>query len=282
VRINLYVGKKEGVDCSGSGKGVYSFRLNEISISGGGTPPNVMDLLELESYSLNRGMGTTAGLHGWRFRSRNTTYQHILTDQELKVLAEFDGGPDEVEEVVLHRDLEPVDLRYYPVFNINYYVDDPDVQTIRLRFGIDTTGDGKVDRYVPDIFPYPAAGKYSDLDINILHRARNEFPSSRRFILLAIDMSLTKLPGTDCRAKDVNIKERDMGSLKGVYGFHIRGIRLKRAGSLSGQKSYVLRDNFDIPGSEIKKVRRINGWDVKPYGVLWTSATGVWAEGGKG
>jgi small nuclear ribonucleoprotein (snRNP)-like protein len=72
-----------------------------------------------------------------------------------------------------------VDLEEYPYVRLGVVVEDPETQTFAALFGIDATGDGKVDRYVPATPRRLAGSGEMAVILDLLGAARERFGGGR-------------------------------------------------------------------------------------------------------
>jgi len=154
----------------------------------------------------------------WKVNSSNCDYKYQISKGSLIVNAYFDGDGKEDEFVQIRKIGLNVSLKDYPEFYLRYKLDDTEVQTIEMVFGIDINNDKKTDGYIKGIYT-PSSRTDNGWKINVYNMAKNKFPQAKGFSLIELELYPHKIYGVDCRYRE-----------KGWYKFNLkqfgfRGVR---------------------------------------------------------
>lgn len=207
----------------------------------------------------------------WSFKPINTIFERSTTTDGLLLKAFFDGDSKEDEYVGISNILSlwplmgnQIDLIKYPYFEMTYKVEDPQVQTIEVVAGIDTSGDGKADLEIKGKYPSPASTFFSKFSLNLLEIARAMAPDKNQYNLVRLELYPHKLWGVDCR-----------GEKRKLYGFWIKEVEFFNYDS--DEKYFSIKDGFHriIENgfvADFKSVDEINKWTISSkaadYGLI--------------
>lgn len=175
------------------------------------------DLCEEEVYIIN---DPANGFSGWSISTSHCDYKLDKSKDSFSVSIYLDGSSDEDEFIQMRITGLDVDLAKLPIFFLDYGLEDVEVQTIELVFGIDLDGDRNVDKYIKKI--YPSSGLARDRwKVDVYDMVVNEFPEALCYRIVELELYPHKIYEVNCR-----------GIRKGWYGFELgqlgfTGVKIK-------------------------------------------------------
>jgi len=189
--------------------------------------PNFEEAGQEKSVGLDLKIASPEEVENWSFDASNADYGYLATKPGMFVLSTyFDGDSKEDEWVAIRRKDIRVDLKRYPYFDLTYRVEDPKVQVVEARLGLDFTGDGTVD----DHFTIGKSGGNSQLkDFNIYKALKKDFPDKEHYLLMDLKLYACKVKGVDCSRV-----ERE-----GSYGYYFKEIQLYSKSALVVAPAWV-------------------------------------------
>lgn len=105
-------------------------------------------------------------------------------------------------EVVLQRRINSLDLSKYPYVNLDFNIQDPQIQHIYMEYNIDTNNDGRPDSKVVVNQPLSKNGKIYSIDTNVLELAKKNIPNAKSYHLVEVIMHLQKKEGASISGSD--------------------------------------------------------------------------------
>jgi len=176
--------------------------------------PNFEEAGQIKSVGLHLRMGSPQEVENWSFNALNTSYNYLSSKSGMLVLSTyFDGHSKEDEWVEIGRKDIKVDLERYTHFDLTYRVEDPGVQVVEAKLGLDFTGDGTVDDYLT----IDKSGGSSELeDFNVYEVLKKDFPDRKHYLLVDLGLYARKIKGVDCSKVEKG----------GSYSYYFEGIQL--------------------------------------------------------
>lgn len=156
---------------------------------------------------------TPENINLWKFSPSNTTYSYEFGKKSLTINTYFDGDGQEDEFIQMRYDGFNIDLKKYPFLNLDYAVQDADIQTIEIVVGIDINNDGKDERIVRDIITREKEGIFT---ISILANTKSKYDDYLYYNLVFVELYLHKKWYVDCSKKPK----------KGNYEFRLNSLWL--------------------------------------------------------
>jgi len=165
---------------------------------------NLLLIYESEKFQLNIPKRLSLNdTEKWLFSLTNVeNYDLEMEDGIWNMTIYFDGNRTEGEGVISSYQLEePMNLFDYPLLELKYHIQDPDVQTVAIEMGIDYSGDGKKDAMIlgaaNGLYERPAPVSWNVWAINAYEFARKLYPNKQFYNLVEIRVIPHSLWGSD-------------------------------------------------------------------------------------
>lgn len=190
---------------------------------------------EIKDFNAAKADNGTASI---RAGTQATAELKKMVDGRLVIPVRFEGDGGANKSVLLKRLFsEEVNLEEYPHFRLSFTVENPDVQTLEAGFGVDYTGDGKVDGYV--IASPKFIGSKGEVNLNLFEAAKEHFADAyfkeqHKLKLVELYLVLYTRLGIDIS-----------GKRKGVFKFILGDLQLFNNHSIT------------IPGSQVNLSRAV-------------------------
>lgn len=160
---------------------------------------------------------TEEEVKNWSFNTEKTSYNYSINEKEILLLSLYlDGDSQKDEFIKISRHGINIDLKKYPEMELDYMVEDPNIQIIEIVLGIDFNNDRIVDKHIRGIYQHPAPIGLDKFNYNILTRIREEYPDKENYALIELELYPHKLWGIDCKSPGRN---RD-------YRFHVKNLKI--------------------------------------------------------
>lgn len=153
-------------------------------------------------------------LNGGESESNDVEYVVWNKLDRLLVDVEFDGDEKEDEYVKIKWNDLGINLGKYNWIEMEYMVENAEIQTIEVIVGIDTDSDGEADLWNKGLYPLPASQRDDVFTVSLYNILGDRYINKKDYSLVSFEVYPHKIWGKDCTRK------------KDVYSFLIYEIKL--------------------------------------------------------
>lgn len=123
-------------------------------------------------YKVNRELGRTkdTGLHQWYYDAQGSGFSRNIEGNALAVSSDFSKS----NHFVITKNFKSINLKENPMVSLDYKLDNPETQRLKINFRIDTDGNGRPDKIIETDYGVESLKTkdgYMRQNINVLSRS---------------------------------------------------------------------------------------------------------------
>lgn len=157
-------------------------------------------------------------INNCEFNMYNTTYKLKRGIGGCRFSLYFDGDSSEDEFLQMRLGkVSPMEIEEDDYLEVDYKIENSEVQTIEIVLGVDINRDGEVDNYIARLYPESSRlGIFSKYRLDIYDFLKEKFPDRNTFSILEMEFYPHKMWCTDCSKKRI----------RGWYNFWVKDIKI--------------------------------------------------------